>query len=60
MQALLRDLRYTARALARTPLFTLGIVVTPALGSRYAAHADRAVHLLDGRVVDEQVEGGAV
>jgi putative ABC transport system ATP-binding protein len=24
--------------------------------ARYAAHADRAVHLFDGRVVDEQVE----
>ena len=26
---------------------------------RYAAHADRAVHLFDGRVVEEQVEAGA-
>jgi putative ABC transport system ATP-binding protein len=26
---------------------------------RYAAHADRAVHLFDGRVVDEQVEQSA-
>jgi putative ABC transport system ATP-binding protein len=24
--------------------------------SRYAAHADRAVHLFDGRVVDEYTE----
>ena len=27
--------------------------------NRYAAHADRAVHLFDGRVVDEQVESPA-
>jgi putative ABC transport system ATP-binding protein len=27
--------------------------------NRYAAHADRAVHLFDGRVVDEQVEQAA-
>jgi putative ABC transport system ATP-binding protein len=26
---------------------------------RYAAHADRSVHLFDGRVVDENVEVGA-
>ena len=32
MNGLLRDLRYAARALARTPLFTIGIVVTLALG----------------------------
>ncbi|MFI5208236.1 MAG: ABC transporter permease [Gemmatimonadales bacterium] len=32
MSHLLRDLRYAARALLRTPLFTLGIVLTLALG----------------------------
>jgi putative ABC transport system ATP-binding protein len=28
--------------------------------ARYAAHADRAIHLFDGRVVEERVEAGAV
>ncbi|MFI5279775.1 MAG: ABC transporter permease [Gemmatimonadales bacterium] len=32
MSHLLRDLRYAARALMRTPLFTLGVVLTLALG----------------------------
>jgi ABC-type lipoprotein export system ATPase subunit len=27
--------------------------------ARYAAHADRAVHLFDGRIVDEQPLAGA-
>jgi len=28
--------------------------------ARYAAHADRAIHLFDGRVVEERVEAGVV